>query len=1106
MSRLLKTCLVFCLIAVFPALAQADVQTLDFDSAPLGVAFDGAGDISFPRALGFRPYPTEVGTRAQSGTSVGDIGRCLQEAPDEAGGCEFFRAQTTAQLARTAKKVTVFAGQFGPVDPSAPPERAILTVFRADGSRIGEPITAFVDARSFRTELSFLSLTGEIAKFTVRAANGGDLGIDAVAVDFDTGAPADFSISTTAQVVPLVQGQHFDVPVSLPRVNGSNGPILLQVGNLPVGVEATVLPEDPIRDTQSSATLRLTPTASAIETGVASVDATILATPFPANNTNVGPAARTAPISIRIARDFGLSSGGLSDATVEPGDAVPVAAPECAPVDVPLKLSRDIAMTQDVSLQVGETALAGSPLPPGVSAEFLPSPVVAPGGDLVAERTLRFRVGPEVEFGKAMPLVLAGRTASNARELPIRLFSANPTASIATDTPGSGLGETPRFGRLGTRVRVHGSGFCPGTTVEVGNENATAPATLVDDHTIEFTVPRLATTARVTIVPPGNLPRYKTEDRLVVDSVRNSDGFPFVNPGFGSLSLGELTEAFGSEDLFVNINPCWPFGSCRVTTGILNPVAAIDWGIINVAARAGGGTRAGHCLGVGLAVQKLVAGKVRYRRFGATATSAFQLGTRADGPGDALGSYLDAQQVSQASDEFISAYFHRPRSLQPQLDTLATELSHNREPMINIFSGTAGHAVLAYDMEQTAAGTDIYVYENEVPFVETEEGDAALHKSQMELSVIHIDAAKQTWSLPIGAGETFSGGNDGSFWVLPQGTIPDDPSLPGLGTLKTAFAGILFGSSDGAVRTVGDAGVDAFLPFMLGLGQPGSAGTWISRDRNRPLAVTFRGTRSGTYSQAYTAPGFVAAADVRTAKGVTDRVRGEGDSLSFQSGIDRPLKVDLAREAGAVTTSATLRTRASAGGDDSAGLSRGALSYSHDGAPTSVSFTLNTVNPAGGASSFASGPIAIGRGAHLSARAIGRGLDRVRLTVRDARGGRRTRVLRSHASRGQVKLGAPKGSRGRLTVPVRLAGLERGAVAGATLRLMRGHRVLAHRAMTLTGKGSHRRIVWKLPGSVRAGSYRLLVDVHALSSGGRGSAAIATAAAHRAATVRIEPR
>lgn len=259
-----------CLAAALPAAASADVQTVTFDAGPpagpaLGTPverFDEARDILFPHGPGFRPYRTEVGGRAHSGSTVGNVGRCVDEV-EESGACESFHAGTGVQLTRSAETVTVFAGRFGPVDPTAVPEGAILTAFDAHGEELGAAGPIPIDDSGFDTRLSVSNANGEIASFTIEATrlappgsanDAGDLGIDDLTVNFANGGPADFSVSTTNQVVRVPQGLHVDVPVQLPRLNGSNGPIRLSVSGLPSGVSATVLPENPVPGAETTAT------------------------------------------------------------------------------------------------------------------------------------------------------------------------------------------------------------------------------------------------------------------------------------------------------------------------------------------------------------------------------------------------------------------------------------------------------------------------------------------------------------------------------------------------------------------------------------------------------------------------------------------------------------------------------------------------------------------------------------------------------------------------------------------------------------------------------------------------------------------------------------
>ena len=95
-----------------------------------------------------------------------------------------------------------------------------------------------------------------------------------------------------------------------------------------------------------------------------------------------------------------------------------------------------------------------------------------------------------------------------------------------------------------------------------------------------------------------------------------------------------------------------------------------------------------------------------------------------------------------------------------------------------------------------------------------------------------------------------------------------------------------------------------------------------------------------------------------TEKGVRDTVEGAGNSLTFAGGSDRPLQIALARRSSPTETlSASLDTHASADGSDMAGFSDGgALTYAHDGAPTTLSFTLTSLRRDGGPAVFRFGP------------------------------------------------------------------------------------------------------------------------------------------------------
>jgi hypothetical protein len=1110
---LLLSSLVLLALAALPALASAQLQTVDFESGmPLGSPLDSAGEISFIKGPGFRPYRVDVGARAHSGTAVGDLGRCLEES-ENAPSCEFFHAQAIGQLARTADGVTLFAGMFNGQNPAAV---ATLTAFRADGSIAASSGLVAIDAGGFDQELSVSSAAGDIASFKIEASKpsgdpAGDLGIDDLQVSFADGAKPDFSVAGNGEVVALVQGQQVDVPLSLARVNGSNGPIQVSVTGLPKGVSATVSP-NPVPGTQTNATATLKAAPDAPDTDFVPTDATITADPQGA--AEVGPGPRTTTQSVRVAANFGLAIGDQSDANLPPKGRVVVEVPDCAPIEVPVKVSRDIAADQDIALSVRADLDGSIQLLDGMTGSFLPDAVVRPGGGLIADRTLRLAATSSAfipELGS--PAAIEGKIGSGPdaprHVLPLKVVRTPAVATIGDGSPSSVLAATPHYGREGSRVRIHGTGFCPGTSVQVGNEDAIAQGTVVNDHTLEFNTPRYATTGPVTIVPPGGLRSYRATNLLTVDSFRNTDAFQFGNFDAGRLSLEEFTEAFGN-DIFIRVNPCWPFGECSVPTAILHPVAAIEWGIFS---RTSG--RNGTCFGMALASADLRSGKVPFRRLvskpGFGNPQVFDIPGH-DHPSGAAGSFIEIEHVKQKSDEYIRAVENRDPDLLDQLSTLEAEFRHNRGALVSMKkSGEGGHVVYAYDMTQNATSADIYVWDPNRPFSPFEDGRGSFHKGEIDEAVIHVDKARLSWRFQMAhalfaAPRIWSGRDDGTLWVEPAGTVPDHSTLPGLATLGAYLENLSFGSDGDSVRTAAGSQGAEYLPESDGpAGAGATSGTWINDDPTHPLDVHFIGTEDGTYSQAYTSPGFVVAAlDVQTEKGVRDAVQGNGDSLTLASGTNRPLRLEVAKESTSGSEAATLTTSASAGGTDSAGLADGALTYAHDGAPTTLRFSLTRIHRAGGPATFVSGPLRVRDGEHLSVEPAGRGMARMRLTIRDERGGKRTRLLRNRGSaHRRLRLSRPELAGRRLSLRFKLAGVRGRAIAGATLRLLRGGRVVAQHSLSTHARHGAGRVAWRLPRKLGRGRYRLVADVRAITVGGRGLTAAANLSGHRGGVVRL---
>jgi hypothetical protein len=919
-----------------------------------------------------------------------------------------------------------------------------------DGTRINQPV-------------SVSSPAGDIDSFTL-TSTGGDVAFDDLTFDFPANSLPDLNPTTTNQVVPVLQGATTAVQLNLGRVNGSNGPVRISMTGLPRGVSAQASP-NPV--TGNSTQITLAASAGAPSTDFQPVTATITADPLA--NAHVAPAPRTATLDVRVASPFELRLPGGASSTA--------ALPACAPVDVPIELPRDIALHDAIHLTVGG-------LPNGVSAQVLPSPDVPPGGGLTAARTIRLTRAS----GAALPAdVTVQADAPGARRtLTLHLNRSPDTASV---TPG--VGRTARLlSGDGSAVQVTGSGFCPGTRVLVGNPLGEVDTTLIDPHTLSFHVPRLATTGQVIIVPPHGDPTYAASDGVRIDSFRNTDGFQFHNFGFDGLSLSELTDAFGTRALFESVNPCGIWGgNCRVVTPILNPIAATEWPIISEALRSSGG----HCFGISRAVQEFLAGKKSPRQF--TAGPIFDIPSAAR-PADDIGHFLDGQHALQASDQFLTAWFNRARSVRAQLSRLESALRAGDFPIVSIRHGLDGHALLAYDDVTNSDGTvDVYTYDSNREFDSTEDANGGIHAAEVGQSTVRLDPARGTWEYLIGPGQDWQGGGD-TIFVAPESVIPQDPSLPGLSTLTGALASLeltMFGS-DGSVRLglAGSSRGAEYLPALDSHAEPGAGGTVMARSGGHAMSTEFIGRKSGRYSAVVIGHDFAGAVtDVATKSGVRDALSGSRGSVTFAGGERRPLTVELAEQPsrpGGTAWSATLHTRADSHGSDTAGLSPvGALTYAHDGAPASVSFTLSSVSPQAGSARFQSRPIRVQPGDRLSVQPAA-GLHRSRVIIRDARGHVRTLVLTNllHAS-ARLALRRPRVSGARVKVSVRISGLHGAAVMGLVLRIVRGNGLLVRRAIAVARpRNGLRTFTFRLPSALR-GRYRVLVDASLVGSTGLGT-------------------
>jgi hypothetical protein len=502
------------------------------------------------------------------------------------------------------------------------------------------------------------------------------------------------------------------------------------------------------------------------------------------------------------------------------------------------------------------------------------------------------------------------------------------------------------------------------------------------------------------------------------------------------------------------------------------------------------GRSGGHCFGISRGIQEMLSGSTRLTRFNPSGKFIHDLGSNS-GPGSSLGDWLDAKHSAQGSAQFIYAWATRDKNLQTQWNRAHDELALGRSPIITLQNGSflsgQGHAVLAFDERDVPDGHDILVYDNNS------------HDAADGTQVIHISSDWHSWSFKTAGGGTWTGGQNTLFAVR-HDDIPTTPELPGIGSLLDGLTTI-FGSAGGAAHTASVSPGEDGLPVLDDHAVPGSAGVFIA-GRGRTQALhTIIGTKTGSYDEAFMGPGFAASVHgVSTRKGVTDAIRGSGlrHSISFTSGMDRPLALTLGDHGGTVSFGATIATHVGHGHTDAATLGPdGALFYAHTGSPTTISFALTKVRKGGAVLSFVSPQVLVRGGEQLTARLSSGGRARV------------TRVLHGHRSvvtLSSVGRAAARLRLGRLTLrdrrarlKLRIDRLSGVAVLGAGLRVIRGRIVVARRGLTASRvRAGSRTLSFRLP-KLASGRYIVAVQVEVLA----GTTSVRTSTLMRSFTVRV---
>ncbi|MBJ7330403.1 MAG: hypothetical protein JHC95_10930 [Solirubrobacteraceae bacterium] len=1052
-------------LAGAPAAEAADTVTVDFESGPaldtpITAEYRGTSFVSFQRGEGYRPYRREA-AGARSGRAVADIGTdvCQREV-DDASECEFPLGGTTGRLTRSASSVTVHAGLFR--DPGAALAVTVqLRAYRADGSPAGTGTPVTIKAGDFTTAATVTSPAADIARFEVVVGGSGALGaavgIDDLTLTYPSNTLPDVSLSVPKDEITIPQGGSVDVPIGLARLNGSSGGFDLDATRLAAGVTAQFLP-DPVPGAQDKATLRLSATDTAA-TSPRGAGRTVVITGSPNGNAAVAPGTRTAGITARVASPFTLAPGGPAEARV----------PKCGDTTFPIHVQRDLEFRGDVKLELKN-------VPAAVTASLDRTEIPAQGG-LIQEVQLQLKGSTAALPANSKITVDATSQGAPTRTLEIDVVREKIISNVVS--PATKILEAPQMLREGTKVRMTGNGFCPGTVVRVGQGLGEAPVEIEPGGTgLTFTTPRMATSGKIVVLGPDQI-GFHSDDEVQVRGFRNRHGLRFENFPMDGLTFGELTDAFGEEDTYTTLNPCWPL-SCKVVTPIPDPVALLVWPVMSAQLRASGG----HCFGFSRAVQGWFRSPVTLNRWGAPERHAYSI----PGTTNALSDFLDTQHALQGSMDFALAWARRSRDISVNVEKVRDQLASGNPPAVTLRGEGIAHVAVAYDLEDRPdGGVDIHVYDNNVPFTELEQGDAGTHQyRQAHRSVLRISADRKTWQL----GDK-SGDGDG-FAPFQYNAIPRDPSLPGIKEIPGVLAFALFGSADGAARLVTPPADQDYLPMSETKALAGAAGAVFAK-KGEPASVSVRGIRRGSYRQAVVSDGSVASVAAPTARGVRDQTAGvaQGDGVTFSAGEEaaaRRITLQVATTGDDLTRTARVSMGTAAGGEETVRLADSRrLVITHDGAPTTTSFTLTGARPDGGLETFVSAPVKVGRGATITATPVRwSSLDRVRLTVRDRQGRTRARMMRSRGRSGARAAITSLRVQGRVaTAKVRLSGLPATAAGAVALQVTRNGHTLAHRAVAIAkARNGMRTVRWTVPARVR-GQLRLVATATLVSGGAR---------------------
>jgi hypothetical protein len=757
------------LLVSAPANAAVETKTINFDDlmAPTRVTnqYEAQGVIfAGPTEYGFEIHGHEPGqNQVDQATACGPpfvrtppeiyAPPTTHSPPNDAAiacGSEFYPGGTFMALTKFAKKVSAYVGdragdQFR-LDAYDLEHRLIGHAEVTQG--VGEPsINTPIELEVPSFEIAFVGLyrTNPAVSSSITA------GVDDLSVTVGGAAPA-IALSASIPAQQIAQGAHVEKTVTVVRLNGSEGNVELTAKGLPSGVTASFKPTI-LKGTESTSTLTLEVANNA---PLSTTTGTLEAIPKIAS---AGTTTATLPVTLAIVPPFHVFVGGSSEV---PSSTTVSAAP-CSTTSVSVRTVIEQGFSGPVALTTSATV--GSPDFTGATLEksFLEPANFGISGE--NSQTMRITRG-EGPVGGSFPVHVSGTGGPFTEPAAtVNVERAPPTITSVS----SSVGLTPRLGGQGTLLSLTGAGFCPGTTVAIGDEGkgmesiATPESISPDGTTLTFHVPRGAVTGPVQVRLPDG--QRATGPAVTVMSFRNTNGFQWQNNDFGSrLNEEAVDEIFGKDE--TNIEVFQLFGWL-----VRKPEAYIFETVVN------SNLEAGVCFGAAftsLVLSTYPTEALRYPHTGAA--DAWHL-DGPSGPSPLLLKELTKNFSLQFTASVIGTEINditKIHTASEDLGEIQAGLAEHHPVIIGMShfpksGGFQGHAVLAYDTHPLPDGsTAVDIVNSNTPYNTEEESKPALHDAN-EFTKSQIIIRSNQWEFAQGSEISNS---EGKPWVGEYNKIP----------------------------------------------------------------------------------------------------------------------------------------------------------------------------------------------------------------------------------------------------------------------------------------------------------------------------------------------